>query len=546
MKQHNNRAEVYARDFQRLLARAPRVSRQDQIKLFMVGLSPTLSVEVRRDQPRDLSDAIGLAREAERQEDLLLAKVTQATRSRQARSSPWAGSLDASVGNRQAAPSVVTLPAASVGVKTEGGRAVPVGSQASVTASSAPPYRCRLSSAEMSERKEKGLCYNCDEVYSRGHRCQRLFHLEVLSEDEEDDVIEEEPTLSALAMHGSKTSRTMPVILVMGQQRLVGLVDSGSTHNFISSHVASLLQVPQLSGTKQQVQVANGARLPCLGRLAAVQFGIQDHSFSDSFLVIPLEGFDAVLEVQWLQKLGDISWNFDSLQMSFFLEGGHVSLQGLLHHGKSVQLRSLEVGHDLRLQGILDMFKDLFQEPQGLPPSRPCDHRICLKEGSDPVVVRPCRYPHRQKDEIERQCTEMLAQGIIRPSRSPFSSPVLLVRKADGSWHFCVDYRELNATTIKDKFPIPVVEELLDELHGAQFFTKLDLRSGYHQVRMHQADVEKTAFRTHHGHFEFLVMAFGLCNAPSTFQALMNEVLSQFLHKFVLVFFDDILVYSRT
>jgi hypothetical protein len=182
-----------------------------------------------------------------------------------------------------------------------------VGSQASVTASSAPPYCRRLSSAEMSERREKGLCYNCDEVYSRGHRCQRLFHLEVLSEDEEDDVIEEEPTLSALAMHGSKTSRTMQVILVMGQQRLVGLVDSGSTHNFISSHAASLLQVPQLSGTKQQVQVANGARLPCLGRLAAVQFGIQDHSFSDSFLVIPLEGFDAVLGVQWLQKLGDIS-----------------------------------------------------------------------------------------------------------------------------------------------------------------------------------------------------------------------------------------------
>jgi hypothetical protein len=166
--------------------------------------------------------------------------------------------------------------------------------------------------------------------------------------------------------------------------------------------------------------------------------------------------------------------------------------------------------------------------------------------GAAPVNIRPYKYSLAQKDEIERQIAEMMQNGIIKPSQSPYASPVLLVKKKDRTWRFCLDYRHLNAQTMKNKYPMPIVDELIDELARGKWFSKLDFRASYHQICINPSETHKTTFKTHHGLYEFLVMAFGLTNAPATFQSIMNMIFAHLLRKGVIVFMDDILIYSAT
>ncbi|GKE96208.1 putative reverse transcriptase domain-containing protein [Tanacetum coccineum] len=198
------------------------------------------------------------------------------------------------------------------------------------------------------------------------------------------------------------------------------------------------------------------------------------------------------------------------------------------------------------MEAVRDFLEVFPGDLSGLLPVREIEFRIELIPGATPVAKSPYRLEPSELEELLGKLKELQDKGFIRPSSSPWGVPVLFVKKKDGSFRMCIDYRELNKLTVKNRYPLLRFDDLFDQLKGSQFFSKIDLRSRYHQLGVHEDGIPKTAFRTRYGHFEFTVMPFGLTNAPAVFIDLINKVYKPYLDKFVMVFIDDILIYSKT
>lgn len=329
-----------------------------------------------------------------------------------------------------------------------------------------------------------GLCYKCNAKWTKDHKCapEVLHAIEALWESlEPDDVPPEESTeetpteqvflaISKSAVPGVPAPRTIRLLGSMSGIPVHILVDSGSSSSFISDSLAAKLHHQDSVHLSSCVQVAGGGVLQSSLLLRQVQWSVSSCLFSTDFRVLSLGTFDAILGMDWLEAYSpmQVHWGLKWLAIPY---GDRIQvLQGLppdepdhilFHIDDSVSASSSAVDTvpvPAPIQQLIDEFSELFEPPNALPPSRACNHEIPLLPGAQPVFIRPYRYPPKLKDEIETQVQEMLSQGLIQPSSSSFSSPVLLVKKKDGSYRFCVDFRHLNALTKKSKFPVPVFD----------------------------------------------------------------------------------------
>jgi hypothetical protein len=323
------------------------------------------------------------------------------------------------------------------------------------------------------------------------------------------------------------------------------IFDSGASHSFISAKFSAKCQLP-FHHTNGGITISTPR-----GRVATYQINknvpIKFGSLiiKTNLLTLGLDSVDIILGTDWLsrhQAVLDIAARAIEIHSPTCGETTlYLPEQGCTRSCAFTMTES-PVERIPVVCDYLDVFPD---ELPGMPPDRDIEFAIELQPGSAPISKRPYRMPPVELAELKKQLQELLDKGFIRPSTSPWECPALFVKKKDESLRMCVDYRSLNAVTIKNKYPLPRIDVLFDQLMGAKVFSKIDLRSGYHQIKIRASDIPKTTFSTSYGLYEFLVMSFGLTNALTYFMYLMNSVFMLELDKFVVVFIDDILVYSK-
>ncbi|KAL0534048.1 hypothetical protein IC582_028325 [Cucumis melo] len=364
---------------------------------------------------------------------------------------------------------------------------------------------------------------------------------------------------------GTVVTGTLPVL---GHYALV-LFDSGSSHSFISFAFVlhARLEVEPLHHVLS-VSTPFGECMLSKEKVKACQIEIAGHVIEVTLLVLDMLDFDVILGMDWLAvnhasidcSRKEVTFNPPSMaSFKFKGEGSRsfpqvisaIRASKLLSQGTWGILASVvdtrEVDVSLSSESVVRDYPDVFpEELPGLPPHREVEFAIELEPGTVSISRAPYRMAPAELKELKVQLQELLDKGFIQPSVSPWGAPVLFVKKKDGSMRLCIDYRELNKVTVKNRYPLPKIDDLFDQLQGATVFSKIDLRSGYHQLRIKGGDVPKTTFRSRYGHYEFIVMSFGLTNAPAVFMDLMNRLFWEFLDTFVIVFIDDILIYSKT
>ena len=345
------------------------------------------------------------------------------------------------------------------------------------------------------------------------------------------------------------------------------LVDPGATHSFISVPFTEKYQIEsQPIDGRMVVSVPNGDTMISERIVPGSRLVIQNKDFPADLIVLGIHDFDIVLGMDWLSKHRATLDCYKKEVRLVSPEEPGVIFWGIIREIAPSLINAMTASKmlwkgcqgylafvvDMRQEGtrledipIVKEFPDVFPDDiSSLPPDREVEFTIDLIPGTEPISIPPYRMAPAELRELKAQLEELLSKGFIRPSISPWGAPILFVKKKDESLRLCIDYKQLNRVTIRNQYPLPRIDELFDQLQGSRVYSKIDLRSGYHQLRVQKSDVPKTAFRTHYGHYDFLVMPFGLTKAPAAFIDLMNRVFQPYLDRFVIVFIDDILVYS--